>query len=834
MAFQQSPGVKVREFDLTTIVPGVSTNEGAFAGVFRWGPVNERVLIDSETQLVNRFGKPTNFNPETFFTAASFLTYSNALFVTRAANTTGTSPIVSGNITADSTEVDVGNTAGLTDGMILLSSSNTSAIRTGTTISVTNATHVALAASSDALANDDVVSLQFVSNTTAFNAVVNTGSVANLTLHIVKSDEDYENKDGTFDSDVQWIAKWPGEIGNSLKISICDSNVAFQSNVSVSNTSYMSNTEFTVGSNIAYLTIGPVDITAINTAIAETNLNSNTSTIDDNFSVGDLLKAGNSTIGTQYMKVTAITSTNAAIGSNNGVSIDVASNTTLTVTNSEFSDVSAGDYIVVYSDTDEFDIVEIASVTSSNVAVAVSNVGFTNSAAEWAVYTPRQVTFNLEDDYRLSEDFSSANTIQRSWEYFELFDDTVGTSTYVTNFGNTSAKDELHAVVVDEDGLFSGVPGTILERYEALSRATDAKTVDGGTNYYKNVINDSSQFIWWANDRSNSVSNTALNVTSSSQTAPYSKSFNYGKDGSNESAVSVGVLAQAYDKYISTEDVEFGLILQGKARGGTAGGQLCNYLVDNIAEQRIDCVVFASPDKADVVNNVGNEATDIVAFRDTLRSTSYAFLDSGYKYMYDRYNDIYRYIPLNGDTAGLAALTEETNDAWWSPAGFNRGNVKNVVKLAYNPRKADRDLLYKSGVNPVVTFPGQGTVLFGDKTLLAKPSAFDRINVRRLFIVLEKAISRASKYTLFEFNDAFTRAQFRNLITPYLRDVQGRRGITDFYVQCDETNNTPEVIDRNEFVGSIYIKPARSINFITLNFVAVRTGVSFTEVVQNF
>ena len=210
------------------------------------------------------------------------------------------------------------------------------------------------------------------------------------------------------------------------------------------------------------------------------------------------------------------------------------------------------------------------------------------------------------------------------------------------------------------------------------------------------------------------------------------------------------------------------------------------------------------------------------------------FRSSGYKYQYDKYNDLYRWIPLNGDTAGLCVRTDSVRDAWWSPAGFNRGQIKNIVKLAFNPRQADRDVLYKAGVNPVVTFPGQGTILYGDKTLLAKPSAFDRINVRRLFIVLEKAIATATKFTLFEFNDDFTRAQFRNLVEPFLRDVQGRRGIYDFRVVCDETNNTGEVIDRNEFVGDIYIKPAKSINFIQLNFVAVRTGVEFSEVVGQF
>jgi phage tail sheath protein FI len=227
---------------------------------------------------------------------------------------------------------------------------------------------------------------------------------------------------------------------------------------------------------------------------------------------------------------------------------------------------------------------------------------------------------------------------------------------------------------------------------------------------------------------------------------------------------------------------------------------------------------------------VGAEAVDIVVTRNTHGSSSYAVMDSGWKYQYDKYNDVFRWIPLNGDMAGLCARTDLTNDPWWSPGGLNRGRIKNVIKLAFSPNKTERDVLYINGVNPVVTFPGDGTVLFGDKTMQAKPSAFDRINVRRLFIVLEKAIAKAAKYQLFEFNDEFTRAMFRNMVEPFLRDVQGRRGITDFKVVCDATNNTGEVIDRNEFIADIYIKPARSINFITLNFIATKTGVSFSEV----
>ena len=286
-----------------------------------------------------------------------------------------------------------------------------------------------------------------------------------------------------------------------------------------------------------------------------------------------------------------------------------------------------------------------------------------------------------------------------------------------------------------------------------------------------------------------------------------------------------GNIQTSFSIFANDELYDISLLPLGNVSSATA-----TYIINNIAEVRKDCVVFVSPDQTDVVDQAGSEATNVTGFRDLLPSSSYAVMDSGWKYQYDRYNDVYRWIPLNGDTAGLAVRTDFVADPWFSPAGFNRGQVKNVVKLAYSPKKTDRDTLYKKGVNPVVTFPGNGTVLYGDKTLLSKPSAFDRINVRRLFIVLEKAIATAAKFQLFEFNDAFTRAQFRNLVEPFLREVQGRRGITDFKVVCDETNNTGDVIDRNEFVAGIFVKPARSINFIQLNFVATRTGISFEEV----
>jgi phage tail sheath protein FI len=298
--------------------------------------------------------------------------------------------------------------------------------------------------------------------------------------------------------------------------------------------------------------------------------------------------------------------------------------------------------------------------------------------------------------------------------------------------------------------------------------------------------------------------------------------------GGVDGTIATGNVISAYDLFDSTEAVDISLVISGPANESLADSLI------TMCEDRKDCIVFLSPEKSDVVNNPGSEVTDTKTYRDTLTTSSYAVMDSNWKYQYDKYNDVYRWIPCNGDVAGLCARTDLERDPWFSPGGLNRGIIKNVIKLAYNPSKTNRDDLYVKGINPIVSFQGEGTVLFGDKTLLVKPSAFDRINVRRLFIVLEKAIARAARFSLFEFNDQFTRAQFVSLVEPFLRDVQGRRGITDFRVVCDETNNTGEVIDRNEFIGDIYIKPARSINFIQLNFVAVRTGVAFEEIVGQF
>lgn len=391
-----------------------------------------------------------------------------------------------------------------------------------------------------------------------------------------------------------------------------------------------------------------------------------------------------------------------------------------------------------------------------------------------------------------------------------------GTKFYADKL-RTPATGKVNVVVMDTSA------NVALEVYESLSTSNTAVTEDGATNYIAEVIAQKSNYV--------TLTDAAVTtIISSGSTIAIEEGLVGGTAGANESAVTASALIAGYNYFVSPEDIDISLILAGKAMG-TNGVQVANHIIDNICSVRKDCMVFVSPSYANVVSNAGNELTAIKTFSGNLSYSSYAVLDSGYKYRYDRYNDRYIYTPLNGDIAGLCVRTDEVRDPWFSPAGYNRGLIKNVIKLSYNPKKADRDELYKAGVNPVVTQPGQGTLLFGDKTHLNVTSAFDRINVRRLFIVLEKAISRASKSTLFEFNDAFTRAQFKNLVEPFLRDVQGRRGIYDFKVVCDETNNTAQVIDSNSFVGDIYIKPARAINFIQLNFVAVRTGVEFDEII---
>jgi phage tail sheath protein FI len=421
------------------------------------------------------------------------------------------------------------------------------------------------------------------------------------------------------------------------------------------------------------------------------------------------------------------------------------------------------------------------------------------------------------------------------------FSGTPGTSTQAALKG--IANDELHVLVLDSEyGHISGTPNQVLEKYEFMSKLKGVVKNDGTNTHFKTVINNSSKYI---------LAISTLPTTMLTSTA--AADINWGLN-INDVAASItldGVLTtlnavtlvNGADSTIAATDGEIAAGYTFMADPlqydislvamGAASPALANLVIAGLITPRLDCVLFVSPADASVTPIIANGAaavTAITTWKTTITNSSYVVMDSGWKYQYDRYNDEYRWVPLNGDIAGLCARTDYTSDAWFSPGGFTRGQIKNVVKLGFNPGQAERDSLYNASVNPVVTFPGQGTILYGDKTFMSKPSSFDRINVRRLFIVLEKAISTAAKYQLFEFNDDFTRAQFKNLVEPFLRNVQGRRGITDFVVKCDSTNNTGEVIDANQFVASIFIKPSRSINFITLNFIAARSSVNFSEI----
>lgn len=617
MVFSVSPSVTVREVDLTSTIPAITTPPAAVAGVFRWGPVGERVLISSEVELANVFGKPTDFNAETFFTAADYLSYSNALYVTR---------------------VDNG----------------------ATTASATNEA-----------------------------------------------------------SDVVFEAKYPGAIANDFDVAYVVTSSAGIT-TSFESSAFSTGTTFDIGFRESALEV-----------VTDEDL------VDIDVKVGDVLRLGTSS-GFQDMEVTSI--------------------------------------------------VNVSTESTSN-----TEIEYTHS-------------FEFAQRYTLAE---APTTIVRRWAY----------SGSVSGVPETG---KMHIIVTDRTGNISGAAGQILERFENLSIKPGVQTQDGTNVYYRTFLQDRSAFI-----------NAAADDIGDPITGTVSASREYisligGTDGTDESTVSLGVIAQGYDLYKEANDVDVSFILQGKAVGGS---NLANYLASNIAEYRRDCMLFVSPELNDVVGVVSEQdkLNNILEYRSNLQNSSYWFMDSGYKYRYDKYNDVYRWTPLNGDMAGLASRVEP----WESPAGFRKGRVRNVVKLAFNPNKAQRDQLYGKDVNPVITQVGQGTILFGDKTGLgtASGSAFTRINVRRLFITVEKAIATISAQFLFEFNDEFTQNQFRQIVDPFLRDIQGRRGIIDFRVISDATVNTPDVVDRNIFRANLFIKPSRTINFIELTFVATRSGIEFEEIV---
>ena len=536
----------------------------------------------------------------------------------------------------------------------------------------------------------------------------------------------------------------------------------------------------------------------------------------------------------------------------NGIKVEICAESTtyeqdLSTNNLVNTSTSAvGDTSIIVDDADASgyafnvgDLISFYSDTSNTVAVD----DFNEYQVTAINTSTNALTIRLKDDPNgagLQTAIPDDSKIKRRWKYADLFSGPPGTSQYNTD-NSRGSNDELHVVVADGTGDITGFDtdsagnrtAAVIETFGFMSKNSSAKSPQGDSIYYPDVIFRKSKFIYWT-DHISAGSNWGTDTTST-YTAVDAITIDELTGGTDDFSTTAGEIELAYDKFKNADTEDINLVIGGSSSivADTAAAQDTHVtMLVNLVEGRKDCVAFASPYRSAVVGvtTSSKQAKNVEVAADLIPSSSYLVLDSGYMYMYDKYNDVYRFVPLNGSVAGLCANTDQVADAWFSPAGFTRGNVRGAIKLAFNPDQADRDVLYQSRVNPVVNFPGQGVVLFGDKTALAKPSAFDRINVRRLFLVLEKAISTAAKFQLFEFNDEFTRAQFRNLIEPFLREVQGRRGITDFSVVCDTTNNTGDVIDRNEFVADIFVKPNRSINFITLNFIATRTGISFSEV----
>jgi phage tail sheath protein FI len=427
---------------------------------------------------------------------------------------------------------------------------------------------------------------------------------------------------------------------------------------------------------------------------------------------------------------------------------------------------------------------------------------------------------------------STSDSAFDNWIYAGSFDAAPGTSTFASGVG--ASNDEMHVVVIDQDGLITGTRGSVLETYPYVSVASNAKNTDGTSNYIKDVINNRSNFIWMAGFGSSTFSSTA-GTTATSGVNYQDASFDDVRtaslaNGANSSALGTSEYLNGFDLFEDKDTITVDFLIAPGMTSRANQTTVVNDLVSTAQSLRKDCVVVTSPARTDVVNS-NNPVGNAVTTANTFTNSSYLITDNNYLKVYDKYNDKYRFIPAASSTAGIMAATDLTAAPWFSPAGSRRGQYLGITSLSYTPTKLQRDTLYKAGINPIANIPGQGVLLFGDKTKLNRPSAFDRINVRRLFLVMERAIALAARSTLFEFNDEFTRAEFVNIVEPFLREIRGRRGITDFRVVCDETNNTPAVIDRNEFIASIFVKPARSINYITLNFVAVRTGVDFEEVV---
>lgn len=775
-SFLVSPGILVKETDLTDIIPAVATSPGATAGYFEWGPMMLPQSINSETNLVSTFGKPNDNTFNGFFTAANFLAYTNNLLVTRAnanmafnAGSYATDTAAANSVTSNS-----GNTA-----------------VTGTSFPLGNSWVGKYLYSASTLIGQ-IASVESATGLTLTSGSLFTTSATPYLVAdrvIIKNDEVYRSDTVSLTNAGAFIAKFPGAKGNSLSVSIADN-----STYSVAGSGISIKSTYNI-SIINCVRVGSTSDVTVTTS-GNHNLSANQ----------HIIITGAGTFNGSFTVLVAGLSSNVFRFTQAGITNDETV-TSGYVNSKELFGVGATTFLTqtivgsLITDSNNNVIGQVASITSDSILVL-------------------EKTANIH--------YVGAYIIK--WQYYALFSAAPSTSNFMSNLtGSTTINDELHIVVIDSGSLFTGAVNTVLETYEFASKAKNAVKSDGTSNYYKNIIQNKSAYVYntntpagnsnWGSVATSATTYSALTLSNTKYALQY---------GSNGVVSSDADLLNAYSLYTNAETYDIALVPVGKASTILANAVIA------IIESRKDSVVFVSPQdtstNAPIVGATTTQENALLAYANAITSSSYAVIDSGYKYQYDRYNDVYRYVPLNGDIAGLCARADYTNDPWWSPAGYTRGQIKNAVKLAFNPSQTNRDNLFKARINPVVAFPGQGTLLFGDKTALAKPSAFDAIGVRRLFIILEKAIATASKQKLFEFNDDFTRSQFRSMVEPYLRDVQGRRGISEFLVVCDATNNTADIIDSNNFVASIYVKPTRSIRYITLNFVATRSGISFSEV----
>jgi phage tail sheath protein FI len=772
-SFQLSPGVRITETDLTNIVPAVATSPAATAGYAEWGPMMYPVQLASENQFVAQFGEPNDNTFTPFFTVSNFLAYASNILFTRANSRAAF------NAAANST-ADTAGTGTIT------TVTGSKAVTGVTTNFGTNGAVGDWLISATGIAIGQIASIASATACTLVDVAavsVTTGTFTIGTRFVVKNQDDFNAGNTSFTNAGEFVAKYPGARGNSLAVSMVDS------------ATFSKAATGTVGTTLNVYIVSVAR--AINVASVVTATNHN-------------LIVGQSVI------VSGVTGYNGTV-------------TVVAVTNATtFTFANAGtDQTLTVVTGGTVNSLQVGGVGTAFTTEATAGTYLVSAAGQVIGQVASVQSAVLATLYSLPTLYQTPSAITAKWKYFKEFNSAPSTSPYAANVGGSN--DEVHVVVWDEDGSFTGVAGTILEKYAYLSKASNASKPDGGTNYFKNVINQTSKYVWQTNAPTGATNwgTAAAGTTYSSMTAATAVSLSKGADGDLSTE---GDLMSAFILYANAELYDISLIAMGKA-----STTLANYVIQNVAEVRKDCVTFVSPQSVTnngyVIGATSQQTLDLKAYGDAITSSSYAFIDSGAKYQYDRYNDVNRWVPLNGDIAGLTARTDYTNDPWWSPAGYTRGQIKNVIRLGFNPSdRMDRDTLYQARINPVVSERGQGILLMGDKTALAKPSAFDRINVRRLFIVLEKSIAIAAKYLMFEFNDPQTRNLFIGMVTPFLRDVQGRRGIQSFAVVCDEANNTNEVVSSNNFVGDIYIQPNYSINFITLNFIATRTGaVTFTE-----